>query len=169
MKLFSVMIDELQKELKSNNAQIRFLLKKNSAIAYRRITEISKDVGKKYNVLLVVNFSRKDSINDFDSYATRDISISIEKDRKRFPINRQDIKDKAYEVLGDVFTEDSYMREGKEGVRVKIKEEKIDILPHSLHVWTTLTKEVKDYCDWLLDVVYQVNQGSSSADNETTS
>ena len=169
MKLFSVMIDELQKELKSNNAQIRFLLKKNSAIAYRRITEISKDVGKKYNVLLVVNFSRRDSINDFDSYATRDISISIEKDRKRFPINRQDIKDKAYEILGDVFTEDSYMREGKEGVRVKIKEEKIDILPHSLHVWTTLTKEVKEYCDWLLDVVYQLNQGSSSADNETTS
>ena len=38
--------------------------------------------------------------------------------RKRFPIDREQIKQKALEFLGDVQTEDAYMYENKEGVRV---------------------------------------------------
>ena len=66
--LFTTITEDLQKELKSNLPQIRFLLKKNPAIGYRKITEIGKFVGVKYGITLVVNFSRKGMINDFDMY-----------------------------------------------------------------------------------------------------
>ena len=51
-------------------------------------------------------------------YGKRDLSLIIDYDRKRFPIDRELIKEKAKEMLGDVQTQDAYMHEDKEGVRV---------------------------------------------------
>ena len=48
--IFKIITEDLQKELKSNMPQIRILLKKNPAMAYTRITEIGKEVGKKFNI-----------------------------------------------------------------------------------------------------------------------
>ena len=45
--IFSELVLELQQQLKTNLAQIRFMLKKNPATAYMRIVEIGKEVGKK--------------------------------------------------------------------------------------------------------------------------
>jgi len=70
---FAKITEHLKKELKSNMPQIRVLLKKNPAIAYRRITEIGFDVGKKHNIKLVVNFPHEGKIEDFDSYGTQAI------------------------------------------------------------------------------------------------
>ena len=50
--IFSELVSDLQSELKKDLAQIRFLLNKNPAMAYTRIVEIGKDVGKKYNIKL---------------------------------------------------------------------------------------------------------------------
>ena len=49
---FSALTEEIQKELKSNMPQIRFLLTKNPALAYTTINEIATRVGKKYNMVL---------------------------------------------------------------------------------------------------------------------
>ena len=64
---FTVITSELAKELKSNLPQIRFLLKKNPAMAYTKITEIGTMVGKKFNIKLLVNFPHEGKIEDFDS------------------------------------------------------------------------------------------------------
>ena len=85
-------------------------------------------------------------------------------EKTRFPIKRSLIKDKAKEIFGDIETEDAYMYEGKEGVKVFLgsanesgrKEKRIDILPHSLHVWYEFTDKVTEFCDWLLENVYLV-------------
>ena len=45
--IFTIITEDLQNELKSNMPQNRILLKKNPAMAYTRITEIGKEVGKK--------------------------------------------------------------------------------------------------------------------------
>ena len=50
--IFTVITEDLQRELKRHFPQIRMLLKKNPAIAYKRIGEIGKDVGKKYKIEL---------------------------------------------------------------------------------------------------------------------
>ena len=156
--IFSELTSDLQAQLKRDLAQIRFLLKKNQGMGYTRIVEIGKEVGKKYNIKLVVNFPKEGRIDEFDMYGRRDLSLIIDYERKRFPIDRELIKQKAKEMLGDIKTEDAYMYEGKEGVRVFTDNWKIDILPHSLHIWTEFNENVTAFCDWLMENVYQMKK-----------
>jgi len=158
MMIFSELTSELQAQLKRDLAQIRFLLKKNQGAGYARIVEIGKEVGKKYNIKLIVNFPKEGRIDEFDMYGKRDLSLIIDYDRKRFPIDRELIKQKAKEILRDVQTQDAYMYEGKEGVRVFTDNWKIDILPHSLHIWTEFDENVTVFCDWLMENVYQMKK-----------
>jgi len=158
MMIFSELTSDLQAQLKRDIAQIRFLLKKNQGMAYTRIVEIGKEVGKKYNIKLVVNFPKEGRIDEFNMYGRRDLSLIIDYERKRFPIDRELIKQKAKEMLGDIQTEDAYMYEGKEGVRVFTDNWKIDILPHSLHIWTEFDENVTAFCDWLMENVYQMKK-----------
>ena len=158
---FSIITKDLQKELKSNLPQIRFLLKKSEGIAYSKTTEIGFAVGKKYNIKLIVNFPHRGKINDFDAYGTQDLSIIVDQSKTNFPIERSIIKEKAKEIFGDINVEDAYMYEGKEGVKVFLEKGRIDILPHSLHIWCKFTDKVTEYCDWLLEKVYELNKKST--------
>ena len=153
---FTTITNHLQKELKSNLPQIRVLLKQSEGIAYKRITEIGFEVGNKYNIKLIVNFPHRGKIDDFDSYGTQDLSILVDMSKTNFPIDRSIIKSKAKELFGDVQVEDAYMYEGKEGVKIFFDKGRIDILPHSLHIWCKFSEKVIEYCDWLLVNVYQL-------------
>ena len=155
--MFKTITEDLQKTLKSNLPQIRFLLKKNHGMAYKEIGEIGKKVGKKYNIELLVNFPHEGKIDDFEMYGKQDLSLIIDMEKKRFPMDRGIIKEKALEILGDIKTEDAYMYEDKEGVRIIFNDniqDKIDILPHSLHIWYEFTQPVTEFCEWLLENVY---------------
>ena len=154
--IFSDIVLDLQQQLKRELAQIRFLLKKNPAIGYSKIVEIGKNVGKKYNIKLIVNFPKEGRIDEYEMYGKRDLSLIVDYEKKRFPIDRNIIKEKAKEILEDIKIEDAYMYEDKEGVRIFTKDWKIDILPHSVHIWTEFDENVTKFCDWLLENVYEV-------------
>ena len=72
--IFSELILDLQNQLKKDLAQIRFLLKKSPGIGYARIVEIGKEVGKRYNIKLIVNFPKEGRIEEFEMYGKRDLS-----------------------------------------------------------------------------------------------
>lgn len=167
--IFSTITEELQKDLKSNMAQIRFLLMKSPAVAFTTMNEIATRVGKKYKMSLLLNFPQIGKIEDYESYGTQDISMIIDMTRKVFPIKREMIKSKAKEVFGDIKVEDAYMYEGKEGVKVFLESGRIDILPHSLHVWCKFNSKVTEFCDWLLNNCYQLDPGVSGARSEVNS
>ncbi len=156
--IFSELVFDLQSELKKELAQIRFLLKKSPGSGYTRIVEIGKEVGKKYNIKLIVNFPKQGRIDEFDMYGKRDLSLIIDYDRKKFPIDRELIKQKAKEILGDVQTQDAYMNDDTEGVRIYTDSWKIDILPHSVHIWTEFNEKVTKFCDWLMENAYQIKK-----------
>ena len=156
--IFSELVSDLQSQLKKDMAQIVFLFKKNQGMGYSRIVQIGKEVGKKYNIKLIVNFPEKGRIEEFEMYGKRDLSLIIDYDRKTFPIDRELIKLKAKEILGDVQTEDAYMYENKEGVRVFTKNWKIDILPHSVHIWTEFDEKITAFCEWLMENAYQMKK-----------
>ena len=156
--IFSELVFDLQSELKKELAQIRFLLKKSPGSGYTRIVEIGKEVGKKYNIKLIVNFPKQGRIDEFDMYGKRDLSLIIDYDRKKFPIDRELIKQKAKEILGDVQTQDAYMNDDTEGVRIYTDSWKIDILPHSVHIWTEFNENVTKFCDWLMENAYQIKK-----------
>lgn len=152
--LFNEIIEELQKALKSDLAQIQFLLKKNPAMAYTKITEIGTRIGHKYNLKLILNFPHEGKIEEFDMYGKRDLSLIVDQTKTNFPINRSIIKLKAQELFQDAKVQDAYMYEGKEGARVLFSGGRIDILPHSLHIWCEFTFKVIEFCDWLFTNVY---------------
>jgi hypothetical protein len=81
---FSSIIAELQKALGSNMPQIRFLLKRNPAMAFTTINEIATNVGKRYNIKLSLNFPERGKIEDFKSYGTENIGMVFQRDSKRF-------------------------------------------------------------------------------------
>lgn len=151
---FSAMTGDLRAVLASNMPQIRFLLRKSPATAYTRITELGRDVGRDYGVKLIVNFPKQGRIEEFDMYGRRDLSIIMDLQRTRFPAGRQVVKDRAAQIFPDAEIKDAYMYEGKEGVKVFFPDGRIDVLPHSLHVWCEFTEPVTRYCDWLLSDVY---------------
>ena len=155
--IFSDIVLDLQQQFKRDLAQIRFLLKKNPAIGYSKMVEIGKEVGKKYNIKLIVNFPKEGRIEEYEMYGKRDLSLIVDYEKKRFPIDRNIIKEKAKEILEDIKIEDAYMYEDKEGVRVFTKDWKIDILPHSVHIWTEFDEKVTKFCDWLLENVYEMS------------
>ena len=163
--MFKTITEDLQKTLKSNLPQIRFLLKKNPGMAYKEIGEIGKNVGKKYNIELLVNFPHEGKIDNFEMYGKQDLSLIIDMEKKRFPMDRSIIKQKAIELLGEIKTEDAYMYEDKEGVRIIFNnniQDKIDILPHSLHIWYEFTQPVTEFCEWLLQNVYLMKEEDRS-------
>lgn len=162
---FSALTSQLQKELKSNLPQIMMLLRNSPARAYTRITEIGIGVGKKYNVQLLVNFPHENKINEFDLYGRRDLSIIVDLQKKKFPIQRQIIKEKAAEIFGNAQIDDTYMHEGNEGVRVIFDGGRIDILPQSLHIWCIFDYMVNEFCNWLLENVYDRPFGSSATNS----
>ena len=156
--MFSELTNDLQVQLKRDLAQIKFLLKKNPTAGYAKIVEIGKEVGRRYNIKLIVNFPGVGKIDEFEMYGKRDLSLIIDHDLRKFSIDREVIKQKAKEILGDVETQDAYMNDDKEGVRVHTKNWKIDILPHSLHIWTDIDDKVTTFCDWLIENAYVIKK-----------
>jgi len=154
---FTTITTELQAVLKSNLPQIRFILKKNPAMGYTKIAELGKEVGKKYNIKLLVNFPQEGKIENFEMYGKQDLSIIVDQKKMNFPIEREVVKQKARDIFENADVQDAYMYEGKEGVRVRFEKGRIDVLPHSLHVWCEFSDQVTEYCDWLLVNVYELN------------
>ncbi len=169
MLSFSSIVTELRKELISNMPQIRVLLKKSPAMAFTKINDIASNVGKKYGVVLSLNFPQRGKIEDFESYGTENVGLVFQRNSKNFTISREIIKSKAAEILENSQIYDAYMYEGKEGVRVVSDEIRLDILPASLHVWGKFDKKTTEFCDWLLISCYQLRPGVDGALRETSS
>ena len=150
---FSAITADLQAALRRDSAQIRHLMSRNPARAYACINEKGREVGAARGITLVVNFPHEGKIREYDRYGTRDLSLVIDKERTRFPIPRGRIKEAAALIPGSS-SEDAYMYEGKEGVRVRLPGGRIDVLPHSLHVWCDFDEHVSGFCDWLLREAY---------------
>lgn len=151
---FSSVASDLQAKLRSELPQIRFLVKRSPGLAYRRITEIGAAVGKLHDIELLVNFPGEGKIEEFGMYGKRDLSLIMDKTRTRFPVDREEIKRMAHRILGRVKTRDAYMYEGKEGVKIFFGGGRMDLLPHSMHLWCEFTPAVTEFCDWAMDRVY---------------
>ena len=59
----------------------------------------------------------------------------MDQSKTRFPIERELVKSTALEKIPRARTQDAYMYEGKEGAKIFHDGGRIDVLPHSLHIW----------------------------------
>ena len=150
------MLKDLKIEIDSRKENMRSLVAKNPQRAYTELNQIAYMVGAKYGTQLQFHFPDTKKISDVDSYGSENIGIVVDKHRKRFPIPRDAIKEKAKEILGEIDTKDAYMYEGKEGLKIFLKDGRIDILPSSVHLWCRIDDNTKKFVDWLMLECYQV-------------
>jgi hypothetical protein len=148
-------MDELRENIDHNKNILQLILNKDPNKAYQKINEISLFTGSRYNVNLQLHFPDSKKISYIESYGEENIGIVIDKVRKTFPIPRQSIKMKAIEIMGNnVQSQDAYMYEGKEGVKIIFEKGRIEILPGSCHFWCKIDERVRSYGDWLMKNVY---------------
>lgn len=134
----------------ANKAVLEELARKNSNLAFARINEIAHFVGKRYNLDLQLHFPDSRKISDFDLYGRENIGIIVDKFRKNFIISREIVKSKAAASIPGAQVLDAYMYESKEGVRVILKNGRIEILPGSVHIWCLIDTYIESYINWLL-------------------
>ena len=153
-----ITFSELIEEFRSNvdyNRDVLFALSKNPNILYKKLTELASFTGSRHHVTLQLHFPDPRKITDIDSYGTENISVVVDKFWKKFCVPKENIKRKAIDFLGtDIQIQDAYMYEGKEGLRVITQNGRIEILPGSVHLWCKVDKNVKNYVNWLMQIVY---------------
>jgi hypothetical protein len=150
------LLDALKAEIESKKDNMRSVVTRNPQRVYAELNQIAYIVSAKYGAQLQFHFPDAKKISDVDSYGNENIGIVVDKHRKRFPIPRDSIKEKAREILGEVGAEDAYMYEGKEGLKIFLKDGRMDILPGSIHLWCKIDDAVKKFVDWLMLECYQI-------------
>lgn len=154
MIAFSELIDELRSNV-DNNRDVFYALSNKPNLLYKKLTELVSFTGSRHHVTLQLHFPDPRKIKDIDSYGTENVSVVIDKFRKKFSVPKETIKRKAIDFLGtNIQIKDAYNYEGKEGLRVIIENGRIEILPGSVHLWCKVDKIMKEYVDWLMQIVY---------------
>jgi hypothetical protein len=150
-------MDDLKSNLDTNRIYLEKLLKKNPGLVYSKINEIAQFVGSRYGIELRIHFPDPAKIYVFDSYGKENIGIVVDRFKKNFSIPREKIKSKAIETIRDATASDAYMYEGKEGVRISFKQGRIELLPGSIHIWSMIDNEIKNYVNWIFNNVLVIS------------
>jgi len=122
---------------------------------------LSEFTGSRYKVNLNLHFPDPQKIYSTENYGMENLGLVVDKFRKRFPIPRDIIKQKAVELLGNVTPQDAYMYEGKEGLKILFPQGRIEILPGSIHLWCRVDDKLLKFCDWLMQNVLLINDKNS--------
>lgn len=160
MNNFKKIITDLQIQLHNNLKDIKIALQNNPALSYSMINDLCSDINKKYGVRILLNFPEEKKIYDFESYGQENISVIIDRTRKRFFIDRNMIKIQIKKIFPNATIKDAYMYEGKEGLKIFLDHGRLDILPHSFHLWCKCNNEIIEFAEWLLVNVYRLYNGS---------
>ncbi len=160
---FTNLHSDLLFNIKYHDKEIRESLKKSPNIAYKLTNQLAEFTGSRHNVILNLHFPDRKKIYDVENYGTENLGLVVDKFRKRFPIPREIIKQKAIEFLGNVTPQDAYMYEGKEGLKILMDKGRIEILPGSVHLWCTIDENLKKFCDWLMSEVLLVKVKDSDS------
>ena len=159
---FSHLHSDLLYNLKYHNNDIQQALKKSPNSVYQYVNQLSEFTGSRYNVNLNLHFPDPKKIYDVENYGMENLGLVVDKFRKRFPIPRDTIKQKAVELLGEVTPQDAYMYEGKEGLKILFPQGRIEILPGSIHLWCRIDENLAKFCDWFMQNVLLTNQSDSN-------
>ncbi|HEX5573550.1 MAG TPA: hypothetical protein VFX26_03385, partial [Nitrososphaeraceae archaeon] len=111
---FSDLYSDLLFNIKYQKSEIQKSLKKSPNGAYQLVNQLSEFTGSRHHVTLNIHFPDPKKIYNVEDYGTENLGLVVDKFRKRFPIPRERIKQKAIEFLGNVTPQDAYMYEGKE-------------------------------------------------------
>jgi hypothetical protein len=157
MVSFSTIYEELISNIRDNRDTFIAISKNsNSNLLYHKLAELVSFTGSRHNLLLQLHFPNPSKLNDIDSYGSENISVVIDKFRKKFYISKEAIRANASKFLGTrIQVHDAYAYEGKEGLRIISEKGRIEILPGSIHIWCKIDGNDMKFLDWLMENQYQ--------------
>lgn len=148
--IFSKILADLKMNFNTNRNFFMKYSKSNPNMVYSKINEIAQFVGARYGIDLKLHFPDPSKIYILESYGSENIGIVVDKFKKNFSISRELVKSKAIETIDGASVSDAYMYEGKEGVRISFKKGRLEVLPGSIHIWSSIDKDVENYVNWIL-------------------
>ena len=148
--IFSKILEDLKMNFNTNRNFFMKYSKSNPNMVYSKINEIAQFVGARYGIDLKLHFPDPSKIYILESYGSENIGIVVDKFKKNFSISRELVKSKAIETIDGASVSDAYMYEGKEGVRISFNKGRLEVLPGSIHIWSSVDKDVENYVNWIL-------------------
>jgi hypothetical protein len=143
----SWIIRDLWDTLEKRSGEFESLWKDHTLRAFEKINWIASEVGERWRVLIQINFPPGQERPDVTRIGHRNLSVLVDKNRKRFESVTEDEVKKAAQRMSPLSFDPA--RFGHEGFRAKITSGQIDCLPSGIHLWCNITPEVLEFLDWI--------------------
>jgi len=156
----SWIVRDLWDTLEKRRGEFESLWKDHTLRAFETINWIASEVGERWGVLIQINFPPGQQRPDATRIGHRNLSVLVDKNRKRFESVTEDEVKKAAQRMSPLSFDPA--RFGHEGFRAKITSGQIDCLPSGIHLWCDITPEVLEFLDWIFVNGYGLKPASRS-------
>ena len=154
----SWIVKDLWDTLDRRRGEFESLWQDRTLRAFETINWIASEVGERWGVLIQINFPPGQGRPDVTRIGRRDLSILVDKSRKKFESVTEDELKQAAQMMSPLTFDPA--RFGHEGFRARIVSGQIDCLPSGVHLWCNITPEVLEFLDWIFAVGYGLNRPS---------
>jgi hypothetical protein len=156
----SWIVKDLWDTLNRRRGEFESLWQDRTLRAFETINWIASEVGERCGVLIQINFPPGQERPEASLIGHRNVSILVDKNRKKFEaITELDVT-RALKPLGPKSFDPA--RFGHEGFRANLPTGRIDCLPSGVHLWCDITPEVLKFLDWIFENGYGL-KGESRA------
>jgi hypothetical protein len=154
----SWIVKDLWDTLDKRRGEYESLWQDRSLRAFEMINWVASEVGERWGVLIQINFPPGQERPEAARIGRRNVSILVDKYRKRFEtITEDDIKRAIQPLSPQTFDP---ARFGHEGFRANLPTGRIDCLPSGVHLWCNITPEVLEFLDWIFENGYGLKPAS---------
>jgi hypothetical protein len=148
----SWIVKDLWSTLDKRRAEYENLWQDRTLRAFETINWIASEVGERWGVLIQINFPPGQERPEAARVGRRNVSILVDKNRKKFETITEDNVKQAVQPLSPQSFDPA--RFGHEGFRANLSTGRIDCLPSGVHLWCNITPEVLDFLDWIFENGY---------------
>jgi hypothetical protein len=148
----SWIVKDLWETLDKRRGEYETLWHDHTLRAFETVSWIASEVGDRWDVLIQINFPPGQERPDAAHIGHRDVSILVDKNRKKFEKIAEDDVKRAIQPLNPRSFDAA--RFGHEGFRANLPDGRIDCLPSGVHLWCEITPEVLAFLDWIFENGY---------------
>ncbi len=143
----SWIVKDLWDTLDMRRGEYESLWRDRTLRAFEIINWIASEVSERWSVLIQINFPPGQERPEAARIGRRNVSILVDKNRKRFEsITEEDVKRAIQPLSLQSF---DAARFGHEGFRANLPTGRIDCLPSGVHLWCDITPAVLEFLDWI--------------------
>jgi len=153
----SWIVKDLWDTLDRRRGEYESLWRDRTLRAFEIIDWNASEVSERWGVLIQINFPPGQEKPIASQVGRRNLSILVDKNRKKFERVTQDEVNQAAQRLNPISFDPA--RFGHEGFRAKLPSGLLDCLPSGVHLWCDITPEILGFLDWIFVNGYALKPG----------